>query len=128
MIMKLIKAFYIDVEIQRVSELHMAMSRDNFNYFLGGDKISLCCLGEEAEYMLYLNRLNFRRKKTSFFKLTDISEELYPGNGLLFSINPDFDKSLVFEDVSIGIESFSKSVKFYRPNQITETDIRAKAR
>ncbi len=126
--MKLIKAFYIDVENQRVSELHIALSRDNLNYFLGGDKISLCCLGEEAEFMLYINPLNFRRKKAGFFKLTDISEELYPGNALLFSIDINFDKSLVFEDVSIEIEYFSKSVTFFRPNQIKETDIKAKAR
>ena len=126
--MQLIKAFYIDVENQRVSELYIALSRDNLNYFLGGDKISLCCLGEEAEFMLYFNPLNLRRKKAGFFRLSDISEKLYPGNGLLFSIDINFDKSLVFEDVSMGIESFSKSVTFFRPTEITDTDIRAKAR
>lgn len=126
--MTLIKAFYIDVENQKVSELYLSFSWHNLQYFLKGDKISLCCLGEEAEFMLYLNPLNFRRKKAGFFKLTDISEELYPGNALLFSIDINFDKSLVFEDVSMGIESFSKLVRFFRPNQITETDIKAKVR
>jgi hypothetical protein len=126
--MELIKAFYIDVEAQKISELYLSFTWHNLQYFLRGNNITLACLGEEAEYMIYLNRLNFRRKKAGFFKLTDISEELYPGNGLLFSINLDFDKSLVFENVSISIESFSKTVAFFRPNQITETHIIAKIR
>ena len=126
--MKLMKAFFIDATTQKVSEFHLSLSRDNLCYFLGGDNIVPCCLGEEGEYMLFLNRLNFRRKKAGYFKMADISEELYPGNGLLFSINPDEYKSLVFEDVKIDLNSFSKSVSFFRPNQVTETDIRAKAR
>ena len=126
--MKLMKTFFIDTGTQKVSELHLSLSRDNLRYFLGGDNIVPCCLGEENEYMLFLNRLNFRRKKAGYFKMADISEELYSGNGLLFRINPDEYKSLVFEDVKIELNSFSKSVSFFRPNQITKTDIRAKAR
>ena len=122
------KVFYIDATTQKVSEFHLSLSRDNLRYFLGGDNIVPCCSGEEGEYMLFLNRLNFRRRKAGYFKMADISEELYPGNGLLFSINPDEYKSLVFEDVKIDLNSFSQSVSFFRPNQITETDIRAKTR
>ena len=126
--MKLMKAFFIDAVNQKVSEFQLSLSRDNLQYFLGGDNIVPCCLGEEGEYMLFLKRLNFRRKKAGYFKMAGISEELYPGNGLLFSINPDEYKSLVFEDVKIEVNSFSQFVSFFRPNQVTETDIRVKVR
>ena len=124
--MKLIKAFYIDVEAQKVSELHVVLRLDNFHYFLKGERITLFCLGEEAEFMLYLNSQNFRRKKAGFFKLNEISKELYPGNGLLVSLDPDFYKSMVYEDMKIELESFTKSVTFYHPNQVSDTDIKAK--
>ena len=124
--MKLIKAFYIDVEAQKVSELHVVLRLDNFHYFLKGERITLFCLGEEAEFMLYLNSQNFRRKKAGFFKLNEISKELYPGNGLLVSLDPDFYKSMVYEDMKIELESFTKSVTFYHSNQVSDTDIKAK--
>jgi hypothetical protein len=126
--MKLIKAFYIDVEAQKVSELHVVLRLDNFYYFLKGERIIVFCLGEEAEFMLYLNSQNFKRKKAGFFKLNDLSEELYPGNAILVSLDPNFYKSLVFEDMEIEIEEFTKSVTFYRPNQVSNTDIKAKAK
>ena len=124
--MKLIKAFYMDVEAQKVSELHVVLRLDNFHYFLKGERITLFCLGEEAEFMLYLNSQNFRRKKAGFFKLNEISKELYPGNGLLVSLDPDFYKSMVYEDMKIELESFTKSVTFYHSNQVSDTDIKAK--
>ena len=123
--MKLVKAFYIDVEAQKVSELHIQLRLGDFQYFLKGDFLSLYNLGEDAEWMLHLNRQNFRRKKAGFFRLNEISKELYPGNGILLSIDPNFDKSLVYEDVK-DLESFKKSVTFYRPHQVSDTDIKAK--
>ncbi len=125
--MKLVKAFYIDVEAQKVSELHIQLRLGDFQYFLKGDFLSLYNIGEEAEWMLHLNRQNFRRKKAGFFKLNGISEELYPGNGILLSIDLNFDKSLVYEDVKC-LESFKKSVTFFRPNQLSDTDMKAKAK
>ena len=124
--MKLLKTFYINVEAQKVSELHVVLRLDNFHYFLKGERITLFCLGEEAEFMLYLNSQNFRRKKAGFFKLNEMSEQLFPGNGLLVSLDPDFYKSMVYEDMKIELESFTKSVTFYRPNQVSDTDIKAK--
>ena len=126
--MKLIKTFYIDVEAQKVSELHVVLRLDNFYYFLKGERITLFCLGEEAEFMLYLNSQNFKRKKAGFFKLNELSEELYPGNALLVSLDPNFYKSLVFEDMPLELEVFTKSVTFYRPNQVSDTDIKAKVK
>jgi hypothetical protein len=125
--MKLIKAFYIDVEAQKVSELHVQLRLGDFQYFLKGDFLSLFNLGEEAEWMLHLNRQNFKRKKVGFFKLNDISEELYPGNGILLSIDPNFDKSLVYENVK-NLESFKKSVTFYRSNQVPASEIKVKGK
>ena len=124
--MELIKTFYIDVEAQKVSKLHVVSRLDNFHYFLKGERITIFCLGEEAEFMLYLNSQNFKRKKVGFFKLSEMSEEFYPGNGLLVSLDPNFYKSLVYEDIKIELESFKKSVTFYRPNQLSDTDIKAK--
>jgi hypothetical protein len=124
--MKLHKTFYIDVEAQKVSELHVVLRLDNFHYFLKGERITLFCLGEEAEFMLYLNSQNFRRKKAGFFKLPELSEQLFPGNALLVSLDPDYYKSLVFEDMKIEIEEFKNSITFYHPNQVSETDIKAK--
>ena len=126
--MKLIKAFYMDVEAQKVSELHVVLRLDNFHYFLKGERITLFCLGEEAEFMLYLNSQNFKRKKAGLFKLNELSEELYPGNAILVSLDPNFYKSLVFEDMKIEIEKFTKTVTFYHPNQVSDTDIKAKAK
>ena len=126
--MKLIKAFYMDVEAQKVSELHVVLRLDNFHYFLKGERITLFCLGEEAEFMLYLNSQNFKRKKVGFFKLNELSEELYPGNAILVSLDPNFYKSLVFDDMKTEIEEFTKTVTFYHPNQVSDTDIKAKAR
>ena len=125
--MKLIKAFYIDVEAQKVSELHIQLRLGDFQYFLKGDFLSLFNLGEEAEWMLHLNQQNFKRKKVGFFKLNGIAEELYPGNGILLSVDPNFDKSLVYENVK-NLEPFKNSVTFYRPNQVSDTDIKAKAK
>jgi hypothetical protein len=124
--MKIIKTFYIDVEAQKVSELHVVLRLDNFHHFLKGEKITLFCLGEEAEFMLYLNSQNFRRKKAKFFKLNEMSEQLYPGNGLLVSLDPNFYKSLVFEDMQLELETFKNSITFYRPDQVSDTDIKAK--
>jgi hypothetical protein len=125
--MKLIKAFYIDVEAQKVSELHVQLRLGDFQYFLKGDFLSLFNLGEEAEWMLHLNRQNFKRKKVGFFKLNGISEELYPGNGILLSIDPNFDKSLVYENVK-NLGSFKKSVTFYRSNQVPASEIKVKVK
>jgi hypothetical protein len=125
--MKLIKAFYIDVEAQKVSELNIQLRLGDFQYFLKGDFLSLFNLGEEAEWMLHLNRQNFRRKKVGLFRLNEISEELYPGNAILLKIDLNFDKTLVYEDVK-GLELFKKSVTFFRPNQLSDTDIKAKAK
>ena len=126
--MKLIKAFYINVEAQKVSVLHLVLRLDNFHYFLKGERITIFCFGEEAEFMLYLNSQNFKRKKAGFFKLNEMSEQLYPGNALLVSLDPNFYKSLVYDDVKIGFESLVKSVTFYRPNQVSDTDIKAKGK
>ena len=124
--MKLIKAFYINVEAQKVSELHVVLRLDNFHYFLKGERITIFCLGEEAEFMLYLNSQNFKRKKVGFFKLNELSDELYPGNAILVSLDPNFYKSLVYEDIKIEFETSKNSVTFYRPNQVPATEIKAK--
>jgi hypothetical protein len=60
--------------------------------------------------------------------LNELSDELYPGNAILVSLDPNFYKSLVFEDMKIEITEFAKSVTFYRPNQVSDTDIKAKAK
>lgn len=124
--MRLIKTFYIDAEAQMVSELYVVLRLDNFHYFLKGERIIIFCLGDEAEFMLYLNSQNFKRKKAGFFKLNEMSEELYPGNGLLVSLDPNFYKSLVYEDIKIDLESFKNSVTFYRSNQLSDTYTKAK--
>ncbi len=124
--MKLIKTFYIDSEVQKLSELHVVLRLDNFHYFLKGERITIFCFGEEAEFMLYLNSQNFKRKKAGFFKLNEMSEQLYPGNALLVSLNPNFYKSLVFEDMQLELETFKNSITFYHPNQLSDTDIKAK--
>ena len=126
--MKLIKALYIDVVAQKTSEVHLSFAWHNLQYFLKGDSVTLACLGEEAEYMLYLNRLNFGRKKVGFFRMSEISEELYSGNALLFSIDTDFDKALVFKNVSADMESLVKSITFFRLDEITEAHKRAKVK
>ena len=78
--------------------------------------------------MLYLTSQNFKRKKVGFFKLNEMSEELYPGSGLLVSLDPNFYKSLVYEDIKIELESFTKSVTFYRPNQVSDMGMKAKVK
>jgi hypothetical protein len=124
--MKLIKALYIDVVVQKTFNVYLSFTWHNLQYFLKGDSITLACLGEEAEYMLYLNRQNFGRKKVGFFRMSEISEELYQGNALLFSIDNDFDKALVFKDVSSEIKSLSKSITFFRTDEVTEAHKMAK--
>ena len=113
--MKLIRAFYIDAELQTVSEVAIIPTFASYKKTLEAQKIASIYLENDGEIFLYLNYDYMSSPQKGYFKLKSFPNELYAGNGLVVGIEfiwDEYPETSQDGDMSMTLETFKSLVTF----------------